>query len=65
VNLFDYDVPYQYRQEWQSYPWGGGHWVDVPIDGTFDFTHSGPLDVESNVASNPNNNNNINNSSQI
>ncbi|MBR6732077.1 MAG: fibro-slime domain-containing protein [Bacteroidales bacterium] len=48
VNLFDYDVPYQKYQNGQNIP------------NTFDFTHSGSLDVQSNVASNPNSNNNIN-----
>ena len=48
VNLFDYDVPYQKNQNGQN------------IANTYDFTKSGPLDVQSNVASNPNNNNNIN-----
>ena len=34
---------------------------DVPYqNNTYDFTKSGPLDVQSNVASNPNSNNNIN-----
>lgn len=44
VNLFDYDVP------------------NMPGQGsdTYDFTKSGSLDVQSNVATNPNNNNNIN-----
>ena len=48
MNLFDYDVPYQKNQNGQN------------IANTYDFTKSGPLDVQSNVASNPNNNNNIN-----
>lgn len=44
VNLFDYDVP------------------NMPGQGsdTYDFTKSGSLDVQSNVATNPDNNNNIN-----